>query len=342
MTLSLCMIVKNEEEVLSRCLDSCKKLFEEIIIVDTGSEDKTKEIAYQYTDKVFDFNWCDDFGKARNFSFSKATSDYIMWLDADDIILEDDVNQLLELKKELKEDVIMLKYNIAFDEFGNPTFSYYRERILKREKNYQWCDKVHEYIKIFGNIIKKEIAITHKKIPKLSDRNLNIYKKMEQELVEFTPRNLYYYGRELCDHQEYEKASKILNRFLATNLGWVEDNINACILLSQCENKIDHLFQTFKYDIPRSKACFLIGNYFLDQKEYEKAIFWYELIFTLDNNQTLGFFEKEYTDFFPYLNLSTCYYYLGDQKKAKYYFTLAEEIKPNDSTVINNKKYFID
>ena len=69
-TISLCMIVKNEEAVLARCLDSLRGLMDEIIIVDTGSTDNTKEIALKYTDKVYDFSWGDDFAAARNFSFS--------------------------------------------------------------------------------------------------------------------------------------------------------------------------------------------------------------------------------------------------------------------------------
>ena len=69
------MIVKNEQEVLARCLDCAVKFADEIIIVDTGSTDQTKSIAHKYTDKVYDFEWCDDFSKARNYSFSKAGGD---------------------------------------------------------------------------------------------------------------------------------------------------------------------------------------------------------------------------------------------------------------------------
>ena len=76
-TISLCMIVKNEERILARCLDSVKDLVDEIIIVDTGSADATKRIAAEYTDKIYDFTWIDDFSAARNFAFSKATGDYI-------------------------------------------------------------------------------------------------------------------------------------------------------------------------------------------------------------------------------------------------------------------------
>ena len=81
-TISVCMIVKNEENVLSRCLDSLSGLWDELIIVDTGSTDETKEIAKKYTDKVYDFTWTGNFSDARNYSFSKAKGDYIYCADA--------------------------------------------------------------------------------------------------------------------------------------------------------------------------------------------------------------------------------------------------------------------
>ena len=87
--ISLCMIVKNEEKVLARCLDSIADLMEEIIIVDTGSTDDTKKIAAKYTEHIYDFEWIDDFSAARNFSFSKATKDYIYVADADEVLDEE-------------------------------------------------------------------------------------------------------------------------------------------------------------------------------------------------------------------------------------------------------------
>ena len=85
-TVSLCMIVKNEEKILARCLDSIGDLADEIIIVDTGSRDRTKEIAARYTDKIYDFQWIRDFAAARNFAFSKAACDYIYSADADEVL----------------------------------------------------------------------------------------------------------------------------------------------------------------------------------------------------------------------------------------------------------------
>ena len=68
-TISLCMIVKNEEKILARCLDSVADLMDEIIIVDTGSADRTKDIAARYTKHIYDFQWVDDFSAARNYAF---------------------------------------------------------------------------------------------------------------------------------------------------------------------------------------------------------------------------------------------------------------------------------
>ena len=122
-TLTLAMIVKNEEETLERCLKSVCPFFDEIIIADTGSTDKTKSVAAHFTDKIFDFEWCDDFSAARNFAFGKATGDYIMWLDADDVIEGDNAQKFRDLKKTLQKnapDVVMCRYNISFDENGTP------------------------------------------------------------------------------------------------------------------------------------------------------------------------------------------------------------------------------
>lgn len=77
-TISLCMIVKNEEAVLARCLDSIADLMDEIIIVDTGSTDRTREIAANYTDKIYDFKWIQRFFCCRNFSFSRRQKNISM------------------------------------------------------------------------------------------------------------------------------------------------------------------------------------------------------------------------------------------------------------------------
>ena len=111
-TISLCMIVKNEEAVLARCLDSIADLMDEIIIVDTGSTDHTKEIAAKYTSQIYDFKWTSDFSAARNFSFSKANMDYIYTADADEVLDDFNHERFLRLKNALlpEIEIVQMKY----------------------------------------------------------------------------------------------------------------------------------------------------------------------------------------------------------------------------------------
>lgn len=102
-TISLCLIVKNEEHCLERCLQSVQGLVDEIIIVDTGSTDATKQIAQQYTNNIIDFSWVDDFSAARNESLRHATKDWILVLDADEMLSSSDhlrIRALLEVPPE--------------------------------------------------------------------------------------------------------------------------------------------------------------------------------------------------------------------------------------------------
>ena len=205
-TISLCMIVKNEEKYLARCLSSVKSIVDEIIIVDTGSTDKTKQIAKKYTDNIFDFVWQDDFSMARNYAFSLAQSSYIMWLDADDIIPKNTQKELLKLKPSFTADTYMLKYDIAFN-LNKPAFSYYRERIVKNCKMAKWQGVVHECITPFGRIEWLNLSIQHKK-ESLEKSSLNL--KIYQNLLKKRPlstREQYYFARELYDHKRYATSA---------------------------------------------------------------------------------------------------------------------------------------
>ncbi|MDR1410272.1 MAG: glycosyltransferase family 2 protein, partial [Oscillospiraceae bacterium] len=227
-TVSLCMIVKNEEDVLARCLDSVKDAVDEIIIVDTGSIDKTKTIARQYTKKVFDFKWCDNFSAARNFSYSKATKDYQLWLDADDVVPPESLEQLKRLKTALDPEIeiVTMKYITHFDDKDNPILTSVRERLTKMSKNYQWIDPVHECIPLIGKQLISDITIHHRKIhkDKTADRNLHIYQALEKSGEPLSPRQQYYFARELKDHGELQKAIYYFEKFLDSKQGWVEDN----------------------------------------------------------------------------------------------------------------------
>lgn len=349
-TISLCMIVKNEEDVLERCLESSKSIADEIIIVDTGSTDKTKEIALKYTDKVYDFKWVEDFSKARNFAFSKATKDYQMWLDADDVITKENIDRILKLKEDLNSntDIVTFKYYTHFDEYGNPILTSTRGRLFKREKGYIWNDPVHEYITLKGNIFHAEdIYIYHKKEHCYTDRNLKIYQKQINEGKTLSPRSTYYFARELMDNKRFIEAIYYFESFLSSGNGWIEDNICACFNLYICysnlkntEKAFESLIKSFRYSTPRAEICCSIGYYYKEKKEYTTAIEWFSLAVKLSKPNSIGFILNDYWDFIPNIELSICYYYLGNLEKAIYFNNLAKKVKPNSSVVIQNQITF--
>lgn len=95
--LSVCIIAKNEERIIDKCLSALTIPDVEIIVVDSGSTDSTREIAAKYTDKIYDFEWCNDFAAARNFAVSKASNDCILSVDADEVLKSSDAANLREL-----------------------------------------------------------------------------------------------------------------------------------------------------------------------------------------------------------------------------------------------------
>lgn len=350
-TISLCMIVKDEEMHIARCLDSIAALVDEIVIVDTGSVDRTVEIVSGYTSNVYFYPWNDNFSDARNYSFSKASMDYCMWMDADDILEESEREQFLQLKQTLSPDVdiVMMKYHTSFDEAGKPSFSYFRERWIRNHSGYRWAGAVHEVIPLSGNIFYSDLAICHRKISaKDPDRNLTIYQKMLEQGTLLDPRQQYYYGRELYYHKRYKEAITVLEQFLLTEEGWIENKIEACSICANCyynlgqdQSALNTLLRSMGFDLPRAELCCEIGKYFLEHKDYQVAIYWYETALSRPKNEySGGFILPDCYDYIPLLQLCVCYDKMGDQKKAKEYNERAGACKPYSQAYLYNKQYF--
>ena len=188
--ISLCMIVRNEEAVLARCLESAAGLYDELVLVDTGSTDRTPELAARAADRVFSFPWRDDFAAARNFAFDQARCPFCLWLDADDVILPADREALLAVKEQAlpAADVVMARYQTLGPD-GIPVLSYYRERILRNVPWLRWTGAVHEAVPPRGQIVYTEAAVTHRKErPGDPDRNLRILEGLRASGRVFSPR----------------------------------------------------------------------------------------------------------------------------------------------------------
>ncbi len=344
--ISVAIIVRNEERVIARLLDCVKKFADEIIIVDTGSTDKTVHIALGYTDKVFYCSWEGNFSYARNYAFSCATKEYVMWLDADDVISGDNIEKINKLKHSERADTYMLKYDIAFDENGNSTFSYYRERIMKNCSNAKWVGAVHEVIAPFGKIQYTDISIFHKKIAENEKgRNLKIYRNLIKNGHVLTEREEYYYARELYYNGYNNLAEKTLRKSIK-KLSYKPDLREAYIMLADLLLKrkkymlaINYLFSGLKVFQATSEYMCKIAEVFLyvDNLHISAVFYKAALQNNLDNS---GFYKREYSEIIPALALCRIYYLLGDLAKSKEYQDLAKQFNPNDPRVLFNEKFF--
>ena len=351
-TISLCMIVKDEELTLERCLQCAKGFADEIVVVDTGSVDQTKEIAEKYADVVCDFQWCADFAAARNFSFSKATKDYCMWLDADDVVPESEQKKIVALKEKLTEtkaDVVMMPYDVAFDAGGKPTFSYFRERIVKNTGRPLWEGRVHEVITPYGNILHEDIHVEHRKEKAYdTDRNLLIYEKMRAEGCVFSPREQFYYARELYYHGRYGEAISEFRVFMGREGAWLENKLEACRQMAVCygqlqkpQEQLEALFYSFTLDLPRAETCCDLGRYYFDRQAWREAAFWYETALRVEKRKNGGgFIREDCYGYLPCIQLCVCYDRLGRREKAVSYNEMAAVFKPEDRAVVYNRAYF--
>lgn len=291
------------------------------------------------------------FSAARNFSYEQAAMEYILWLDADDIILPEDALKFKKLKEILPPDTdaVMMKYNTGFDSRGEVTFSSYRERLSKRNSSFKWRKPVHEYLDAGFKRITADICVTHAKPrERKNDRNILIYENLLARGETLSDRGTYYYARELKDHARYSDSIKYFRMFLDSGKGWTEDNISACGELAKCclaekmpEEALRCMLQSFSYDTPRAEICCQIGYYFKDQDKYKQAAFWFELILSLEKREDIwGFRQQDCWGYIPCIELAVCYDKLGEYEKAAKFNEMAAEYKPDSRAVIFNKKYF--
>jgi glycosyltransferase involved in cell wall biosynthesis len=145
---SLCMIVRNEEKNLRGCIECAADLVDEIILVDTGSTDRTKEIAAELGARIFDFPWIDDFAAARNESLRHASGDWVFWLDADDRIDETNRQRLAALFQGLPKEKVgfAMGYSCLLDSIAQTRMRVDQIRLFPNDPLIRWTHRVHEQI----------------------------------------------------------------------------------------------------------------------------------------------------------------------------------------------------
>lgn len=223
------MIVKNEGVMLEQCLESVKDA-DEIIIVDTGSQDNTKEIAQKFTSNLFDFEWIDDFSAARNFAKTKCTGDYILSIDADETLEEGGIQKIKDFLSNYDKGAAGLIMKSTNQEYVVP-------RIIKNTPFIYFRGKVHEAPNTLDFDISNPINvnITFGSSPAHAldpERNVRIMQKVFNEFPNDT-RNLYYLGREYGYKKEWIKAIAILEEYVKIS-EFMKEKADAFFLLAVC------------------------------------------------------------------------------------------------------------
>jgi glycosyltransferase involved in cell wall biosynthesis len=358
--ISLCMIVKNEEKNLKNCLESVKNLVDEIIIVDTGSTDKTKEIASNFTNKIFDFNWCDDFSKARNFSISKASKPWILFIDADESISEKDLEKIKELTN-TGYDAFMFDIRTYTNERNvagwiSSKYDSYSEskiatgfwvnsalRLFKNKKGYYFEGRIHESPKIpilnaKGRVLDTGIVINHfgalkDNFATKKENYIELLKKRIRER-DFSKRSENLICRELASELIQLKKPKEALRYLKRAIEIQETpidliNLGATYLYLKQLDKAEKIFTKANTIVPNQPDINInLGIVYLRKKNYNKAIKRFERALKINPSSASAYFH-----------LGLTYKRKGKISKAKEFFEKAIEFNPKYRKKITSLLY---
>jgi len=289
-TISVCMIVKNEEAVLARCLDSLQGIAEEIVIVDTGSTDRTKEIAAKYTDKIYDFTWVHDFSAARNFAFSKATMDYIYSADADEVLEEKNRKKFLDFKQVLLPEIEIVEMIYVNPEDCNMVYNFTKEprpKLFKRLREFRWIDPIHETVALDPVVYSSDIEILHLPENLHSSRD---FQAMERELKKsgrLSDRLYSMYAKELFISGTKEDFLTAMpwfqKRLLQPGISQDAKTEAVCVLAKACALQNDKeqllsvcLMEITVNQISAAELFYLLGEYYEEAGQDAEAVFWYK------------------------------------------------------------------
>ncbi|MCM3238363.1 glycosyltransferase family 2 protein [Heyndrickxia oleronia] len=208
--ISLAMIVKNEENSIKRCIDSVKSLVDEIVIVDTGSTDKTMNILSEYSNiKVFNFEWCDDFSLARNYSIENTTGDYVLVLDADEYLIDGSRDELKKVMVQKKIGRIQINSHFIKDAEEYHSKSYV-SRFFPRKVRYTGV--IHEQLETQLPRMKMNFKVEHSGYYKTNKSERNIPLLLKE--IKNNPTDSYYLfqlGKELRINKRYEESFYFLS-----------------------------------------------------------------------------------------------------------------------------------
>lgn len=336
-TLSIALIAKNEIDVLPRLLENIEGLYDELVIIDTGSTDGTLEYLRdlaQVNDKllVFPFTWIDDFAAARNASFFQCSMDWIMWLDADDLLSDDSKAQLKELlqRKDLDEyQAVYAPYMLTFDGNGKCTFSSLRERLIKQDAKLEWQGKIHESIPVPHNkwLIDSTWAVEHRPLPtkqRDAGRNLRILVQ-EYKAGNRDPRMLFYLANEMfeagdvpgavLDEEHLLTTIELYHQVLLSAQPWEAYYTRRRLAHARLglpeRLRENHLWEAIRLCPSRAEAYFDLGRIHYERQDWAGAIPFFSAAVSCRWTPDISFSERACYTYAPWDYLSVCYDRLG-------------------------------
>lgn len=338
--ISICMIVKNNEDTLRQCLDPLYALGYEIVILDTGSTDSTKEIAMKYTDKVFDYVWQRDFSAARNYSISKANNDYVLVIDSDEVADYIDKKELESLIRENPDGVGRLVQKNSFSRNGEMFRINNRIGRLFSKNLYKYKGKLHEQPTPIGGM-----KISYYNIPlevdhrgydgdletrkKKTDRNINILMRQLKDEGD-DPYVLYQLGKSFYMQEDYTAAchwfGKALYFDLDPMLEYVQDMVESYgYALLNSKQYMEALQLVGVYDEFAISADFvyLMGLIYMNNAKFTEAIGEFIKATKMKFHKMDGV-----NSYRAYYNIGVIYECLGEMDKANIYYSKSGNYGP--------------
>lgn len=322
------MIVKNEEKVLARCLESIADLMDEIIIVDTGSTDSTKEIAYRYTDRIYDFEWTGNFSDARNFSFSKATKDYIYCADADEVLDDENHHKFALLKKGLlpEIDIVQMYYDNQLS--YNTIYNFNKElrpKLYRRLRHFVWENAIHEAVRLEPLIYDSDITIEHRPTGNHKNRDLAAFEKLHRDGIRLSKKLHNLYAKELMiagEAMDFVKAYPVFEESISDPDRTPDEILEACCICAKASFISQQYLNFFKYTTKAmaiggcSEICCCLGEYYenFDQNLSEAILWYYNAAFETESILDIKCHEK-----LPLTALIDLHTELGNLEEAEFY-----------------------
>jgi len=351
--LSACLIVKNEASVLSRCLESIRTFVDEIIVVDTGSNDHTIKIAISYGARIYHFAWIDDFSAARNESLHYANYEWILYIDADEVV--DTANAAKIRQVITREDIMAVTVRQCIpQQADNIATSYYSEycRIFRRHPNIRFEGAIHEQIlpsieQLGGKVLRSDIVIHHwayaidaVKKQKRAERNLRCLLAEIKRVPDdpFLYLNLGLTYRELGQrdasikalHQTLIKDGNNMKRelvgqaHLTLSKGYFEDGNIA--------KAAYHAQQAGVFDPVNPLPDYLLATMAVNEQQYEKAIHHLETAIRISKDDGGRLPSVELNMAHVYLELGSCRSVVGDIYGAEENFLRSLQYNPSSAT----------